>query len=143
MNMEPGDYFRVASRASHIERFSSGSIDFAGFIQSPEKYYPNSSTEVVYWRPDPNEDGVPFGNVKRTTLTTDADGVCNNRALHGTVFCRVSDAPTTRIYKCESLTYSDDGLVEVAASVNPLTDDGKLQVLKWDDKFFYFYDEES
>ena len=143
MNMEPGDYFRVASRASHIERFSSGSIDFAGFIQSPERYYPNSSTEVVYWRPDPNEDGAPFGNVKRTTLTTDADGVCNNRALHGTVFCRVSDAPTTRIYKCESLTYSDDGLVEVAASVNPLTDDGKLQVLKWDDKFFYFYDEES
>ena len=139
MTMEPGDYFRVASQCSHIERFKSGSIDFAGVIQCAFPVYGNTSMNVVYWTPVRDETQVPFENVKYDTLTTDANGLCTNTLLHGSVFCQVSDTATTRIYKCESLSYSDDGLVEVAASVSPTGTYGgveKLKVLQWDDKYF-------
>ena len=60
-------------------------------------------------------------------------------ALHGTVFCRVSDNEYTRIYKCESISYSSEGLVEVAGSVAPLVENSstpKLAVLDWNEADF-------
>jgi len=39
----------------------------------------------------------------------------------------------------ESLTYGEDGLVEVAGSFTPLTSGGALEVLQWDGQFAVTY----
>jgi hypothetical protein len=56
--------------------------------------------------------------------------------LWGTVFTLKNTTTTNRVYKVETLSYSDDGLVDVAASYAPLTDRGSLAVLDWPDAAF-------
>ena len=46
------------------------------------------------------------------------------------------ESQNTRIYKCESLTYSDDGLVQIAGSFTPITSDGRFEILNWDENTF-------
>ena len=53
-----------------------------------------------------------------------------------TLCLRLSGRLANRVYKCESLTYADDGLVEVAGSHMELNNDGQLRYLDWDDSAF-------
>ena len=80
MNLEPGEYFRVASKSTHTDRFNNGSVD-------------------------------------------DKD---------------ISEA---RVYKCESLSYAEDGLVEVSGSASPLNDKGQLMLLDWQENDSDFVEE--
>ena len=41
-----------------------------------------------------------------------------------------------KVYKVESISLTEDGMVEVSATYQPLTSDGKLAVLDWDDSKF-------
>ena len=49
----------------------------------------------------------------------------------GGVFCIRNSTTTKRMYKIESLSYADDGLVEVSGSETPLSNTGKLRILEW------------
>jgi hypothetical protein len=134
MNLEPGEYFRVASKTTHTDRFQSGSIDFEGNITSSQEFGDNVDTTVVYWRP--SEVGV-----SSPTNMSIRNGKVTNSNLFGALFCKTSSIQETRCYKCESLTYSSDGLVEVAGSVAPLTNSGALQILDWTENDSDFVEE--
>jgi hypothetical protein len=69
------------------------------------------------------------------------NGKVTNSNLFGALFCKTSSIQETRCYKCESLTYSSDGLVEVAGSVAPLTNSGALQILDWTENDSDFVEE--
>jgi hypothetical protein len=53
-------------------------------------------------------------------------------ALFGCLFCQKTEKSEARVYKCESLSYADDGLVEVTGSSSPLDEQGQLLLLDWD-----------
>jgi hypothetical protein len=124
MNLEPGEYFRVASKSTHTDRFTSGSVDFEGNVTTSEPLGDGVVIDVVYWKP---------GSTQVSTTTT---AIRNNKVdksqLFGCLFCQKTDKTEARVYKCESLSYADDGLVEVTGSSSPLNDQGQLLLLDWD-----------
>ena len=128
MNMEPGQYFKVASKVTHTDRFQSGSVTDDGTVISTDATRA-SSFRVVYWRP---------GDTATYTATlTFSQGKTNQTALWGTLWAKVVESENTRVYKVETLSYSDDGLVSVSGSHVPLTNAGTLAILDWDpDKAF-------
>jgi len=68
------------------------------------------------------------------------EGRVNNNNVRGAVFALSSHSSSqTRTYKVESLTYGEDGLVEVAGSFTPLTSGGTLEVLQWSGQFAVTY----
>ena len=127
MNMSPGDYFRFASKVTHTEEFGQGFIDDQGVVTMADALE-DGAHSIVYW--EPGTEGL-----KTATLTV-AGGKTKQTGLNGIIFTIESTTSQTRVYKCESLTYAEDGLVEVSGSFVPLTDAGSLQVLNWDEDEF-------
>lgn len=127
MTLEPGDYFKVATKVSHTDRFQSGMVDPAGNVVSSENAA-NSTFKVVYWRPGETQ-------TREATLSY-SDGKTSNAALFGCIWAKVSTRENTRVYKVETLSYSDDGLVSVSGSFTPLTDRGSLAVIDYADSDF-------
>ena len=121
MNLTPGDYFRLVSEVTHTSRFNNGSIGPDGSITSVDVL--NGSYSILYW--EPGTTGVRSGTLNAV------DNVCGDATLYGVVFTLQNSTTVDRVYKAESLTYAEDGLVEVAASYTPLTDSGSLKVLDW------------
>ena len=118
MNLEPGEYFRVATKVTHTERFNSGSVDDRGNITTATPIGNGAVIQVVYWKP---------GETKvLQTSTTVLDNKATNTQLFGCLFCQVTSVAEARVYKCESLSYAENGLVEVTGSVSPLTDKGEF-----------------
>lgn len=126
MNLTPGDYFRLVSSVTHTSRFGNGSIGPDGSITSIDPL--DGSYPILYW--EPGTVGVKHG-----TLIA-SDNRCNDAALYGVVFTLLDRGPVDRVYKCESIGYAEDGLVEIAASHAPLTDSGTLATLDWDETEF-------
>ena len=123
MNLEPGEYFRVATKVTHTERFNSGSIDDKGNITTATTIGNGAVIQVVYWKP---------GETKvLQASTTVLDNKVTNTQLFGCLFCQVTSVAEARVYKCESLSYAENGLVEVSGSVSPLNDKGQLLLLDW------------
>lgn len=121
MNLSPGDYFRLASEVTHTSRFNNGSIGPDGSITSADQL--NGAYPILFW--EPGTVGVQSGELIAANNRTDQS------ALFGTVFTLNNSTTVDRVYKCESLSYAEDGLVEVAASHAPLTETGSLKVLQW------------
>ena len=127
MALEPGEYFRVVSEATHTSRFQTGSIGPTGTIVSKDGLA-DGSYSVYFWKP-----GTTV--VNSTTLTV-SNGQAVGAALRGTVFSIKNSTTEDRVYKVETLQYAEDGLVEISGSFVPLRDDGKFQVLDWDESNF-------
>lgn len=130
MNLTPGEYFRVASEITHTDRFSNGRVSPEGFVQSVDiTPMADGTYDIVYWKP--GTEGV------RSSLMRVIDGKCIDTALCGTVFTLVTSDEQSRVYKLDSLTYSDnDGLVEVSGTHMPLTNIGSLKILDWNPNDF-------
>jgi len=127
MNLAPGEYFRLVSEVTHTSRFNNGSISEDGIIQSQDLL--DGSYSILYWVPGTTE-------VQSGTLTA-TNGRTTQTVLFGTVFALNNTTTVNRLYKVETLSYGEDGLVDVAASYAPLTDRGTLAVLDWgDDEMF-------
>ena len=120
MNLAPGEYFRLNSEATHTNRFSNGSIDDAGNINSTKKL--SNNDEVYYWT-------VGSTSVQQAKIMIDSDGKSTN--VRNCVFSRVVNSTVDRVYKVESLTYAEDGLVEISGSYAPLDENGELETVKW------------
>ena len=126
MTLQPGDYFRFVSHSTHTNRFDNGSIGPDGTIQSSTPVQ-NGAT-IMYWN-------VGSQGVNQTTINV-SDGKTSQQNLWNSVFTQVTAASTNRVYKCESLTYADDGLVEIAGTHMELNSEGQLRYLDWDDSSF-------
>ena len=128
MNLEPGEYFRVASQITHTDRFHSGSVDDKGYVNSSIPFS-EGGFRVVYWRP-----GETTTQMANMVLTN--DGRTTTARLFGTLWAKVVDNDQSRVYKVETLAYSEDGLCTVTGSHVPLTSSGTMATLDWDDTHF-------
>ena len=127
MNLQPGEYFKVASKVTHTDRFQSGSVTPNGDVISSEGRT-NASIRVVYWKPGSQSTDTGTLNISQ--------GKTTQTAFFGTLWAKVVESENTRVYKVETLSYSEEGLVSVSGSFVPLTDDGTLAILDWSEDDF-------
>lgn len=127
MNLAPGEYFKLVSESTHTSRFQNGTIAADGTVQMVDGST-LTDAPILYW--EPGTTGVREGNL------TVRNGRTDQTALYGTVFTLRNSTTTSRVYKVESLTYTEEGLVEVAGSYTPLTGSGSLAVLDWNPSHF-------
>lgn len=121
MNLAPGEYFRLSSRCTHTDRFANGSIDHDGKITSVQLVANN--TRVYFWN-------VGTIAIDEGTIQIDSEGKSTN--IRDCVFTLANDSTTTRTYKVESLSYAEDGLVEVSGSYAPVDPDtDELLTVNW------------
>ena len=125
LGLKPGDYIRFISEATHTSRFENGVISADGVVQSVGN---NSLTNVniYHWKPGTQEVGEAVLNV--------VNGRTTNSNLYGSVFTVKQTTESNRLYKTESITYTDEGLIEVGASHAPLLDDGTLATINYDEE---------
>ncbi len=128
VGMEPGNLFRLQTEASHVTRFSNGSVDPSGNIQSREKI--PADKHIYYWKP--GTEGVKTGRFKyeksggqNTTLAAEF--------LRGCLFATYSTTTSEFIYKCESISHAEDGFIELTGVYQPIHSDGTSKLLDWDD----------
>ena len=105
--LSPGEYFRLVSEVSHTSRFRNGAKLEDGTIVSKDDVA--GSENVLYWEPG-------TVGVKSSTLS---------QAPNGVLFTVKNTTTENKVYKCESISYGEDGLIEVAGSYAP-TEPSKL-----------------
>ena len=115
-----GDYIRVLTEATHTSRFNNGSIDANGVVISRSTI--SGSINAYVWSPG------SLGGVEEKTFSVGSDGK-NSLGLTNKLFAQVDTTEEDRIYKVESITYGEEGFIEIAGSHVPLTSDDKLAVL--------------
>ena len=141
--LSPGDYIRVGVSVMHAEldrgyktRLRTGSVSPDGTLQiNKDRTVDPGGFPVYYWKPG-------FDGIRQTTLK-EKDGVVTNTNLHGSLFTRIDDKIETRIYKIESITYTEESFVEITASYVPTTPEGKMALLDWRDKDFVIEDQQG
>ena len=133
MSLQPGDHIRFFSEITHNDRFENGYISADGFIQSQGNSNPVGQN-IFYWRAF-HDDGADFGEPKRALLTLDDSGKVEGK-FRNSVFTIEKTDTADRIYKIESITYTDEGFVQLTATHQPLNENGKLSVLDYDDVIF-------
>ena len=120
VGLQPGDYFRLISEATHVDRYDNGVITADGKVISKDTI--TGSQPIYYWKPGTTQ-------VIDTTIDFDAP-----IGLRGVLFTLKNATTSNRVYKLETISYSEDGLVEVSGSHAPLTSTGSLAILEgWND----------
>ena len=114
--LAPGDFFRLVSEVSHTSRFRNGAKLDDGTIVSKDDVA--GSESVYYW--EPGTEGVNFSTL--------------SQAPNGVLFTVKNTTTENKVYKCESISYGEDGLLEVAGSYVPIETDtatkGQLKVMQ-------------
>ena len=82
----------------------------------------SGSINAYVWSPG------SLGGIEEKSFSVDSNGA-NSAGLKNKLFAQVDTTSEDRVYKVESITYGEDGLIQVAASHVPLTSDDKLAVL--------------
>jgi predicted phage tail protein len=135
-NLYPGAYIRVASEVTHYEpdgsndwgkRFSVGCITPNGKVITGQEDIDGKN--VYYWNSSMSE-------VRTATINVTNDYTVSDTALHGTLFSVIPDVQEPRVYRVEALTINEDSMVEIAATVVPLTADGRMKVTQWSGQNF-------
>ena len=140
--LSPGDYIRVGVSVMHAEldrgytvRLRTGSVAPNGALQiNKDANVGPNAMDVYYWKP--GFDGVRQGKLKAE------NGVVTDTALHGSLFTRKETEMEVRIYKIESITYTEESFVEITASYIPTTPEGKMALLDWKEKDFVIEDQQ-
>ena len=83
---------------------------------------------MIYWKPGET-------TTRQATLTF-SNGKTTQTALFGTLWAKVQESENSRVYKVETLSYADDGLISVSGSYTPLTPSGTMAILDWDEDDF-------
>ena len=116
-NLAPGDYFKLVSEVTHTSRFRNGAITPTGDIVSKDDL--SGSLDIYYWKPGTTE--VKEGTLNTTNVSA---------ALFGTLFTVKNTTTENKIYKCETISYGEDGLLEVSGSYAPVESNGQLSVMQ-------------
>ena len=132
-NLAPGDYVRYISTVTHFDRFSTGSIAASGAVQCHRDPRHLNNKRIMFWN-------VGSGSgIREGTLKVDENGLCTDTQMQSSVFVVKDRETNNRIYKIESIQYTDEGLVELAATEAPVDDTLRLLVLDWRDDDFIEY----
>ena len=115
-----GNYIRVLTEMTHTSRFNNGSIDDNGIVTSRSSI--SGSINAYVWSPG------TLGGITTAQFTVNSAGT-NSAGLKNKLFAQVDTTEEDRIYKVESITYGEEGFIQIAASHVPLTPDNKLAVL--------------
>ena len=115
-----GDYIRVITESTHTSRFNNGSIDSDGRVISRSDI--SGSIKTYCWTPG------TLGGIEEKEFSVGSDGK-NSLGLTNKLFAQVDSTTENRIYKVESITYGEEGFIQITASHVPLTSDNKLAVL--------------
>ena len=91
-------------------------------------YFQWNNVNVYHWRPGTEE-------VLEAVLNV-INGKATDANLYGSVFTVKQTGVSNRLYKTESITYTDEGLIEVSASHAPLLSDGTLATINYIDTDF-------
>ena len=126
VGLKPGSFIKFVSTATHLSRFNNGSIGPDGAIRSTNDV--SDGDLIYYWKP-----GDP--DVTAGTLDIDASGKAKVKALRGSVFTTRKDNTESRVYKVESISFADEGFIEITASYCPVSDSGGLKILEWNNQF--------
>jgi len=115
--LKPGNYIRVYSTIQHTDRFKNGAILDGGKVVSKDTI--TGSNDIYYW--DSSKTEVAFAsNVNFNSPSALA-------AFAGSLFTIRTTNKTNQCYKVESITFGDDGLIELAGTHVPLIDIGNGQ----------------
>ena len=133
-NLAPGDYVRYISTVTHMDRFATGTISNMGTVQCHLTPGQIKGKRIMYWRVGSDE------GIRETTLDIGENGLCNNDNHKNSVFVLLDRETKSRVYKVESLQYSDEGLVDLTLTEAPVDTENRLLTLDWRDKDFYEYD---
>ena len=125
--LKPGDYIRFISEITHTRRFENGTISLDGQVQSVGRSS-LADVNIYYWKPGTQE-------VKEARLRV-VNGKTNSRNLYGSVFTVKDTTESNRLYKVESITYNDEGLIDLSASHAPLLSDGTLATINYEETDF-------
>ena len=112
--LAPGEYFRLVSEVTHTSRFRNGAVTPTGEIVSKDDL--SGSINVYYWKPGSTE-------IKEGSLNTQAVA----STFFGTLFTVKNSTTENKVYKCETISYDEEGLLEVSGSYAPT--DGTTKVL--------------
>ena len=132
MSLEPGQYIRFFSEITHNDRFENGYISGDGVIQSQGNSNPVGQN-IWYWKAF-DENGDDFGEPKVATLTA-KNGLASSK-FRNSVFTTLLIGTLDRIYKIESITYTEEGFVQLTGTHQPLDADGRFKVLKYNENIF-------
>ena len=83
-----------------------------------------TNVNIYHWKPGTQE-------VKESNLNV-VDGYATDANLYGSVFTVKQTSESNRLYKVESITYTDEGLIELSGSHAPLLSDGTLATINYD-----------
>ena len=123
--VRPGDYIRVFSTTQHVQRFNNGAILEDGTVVSKDTI--SGSKTFYYWNPST----IVAGEIMPVTeATVDFSNTNAVKAFAGSLFTIKESEASDQCYKVESITFGDDGLVELTGSYAELTSDGKLAMLQ-------------
>ena len=122
MGLLPGEHFRLVSEATHTSRFNNGAILADGTIVSTTTFV-DGTYPILYWEPGTT-------SVQSAEMQV-IDGACSTTAVRGTVFTLADNTTTSRVYKVETLTLTEDGFVEVTASYEPVFAGMQMATLDW------------
>tara|TARA_B100000287_G_C20674270_1_gene794641 strand:- start:1524 stop:3167 length:1644 start_codon:yes stop_codon:yes gene_type:complete len=125
INLAPGDYFKLVSQASHTNKYQNGVITKDGDVISKDTL--TGSQDIYWW--ETGTEGVREATVnfdeKPTLPTKDPN--------NGVLFTIKNTVTSSRVYKVETISYTEEGLVEISGSHAPLTSTGSLAILSgWD-----------
>nr|BAR36024.1 phage-related protein tail component [uncultured Mediterranean phage uvMED] len=131
--LEPGDYIRVSTTVTHVRRSAAGSIDHEGFIQTATNLRAGNK-QIFYWNSTNDEVRVATMEVIEGDV---AGGYRTKQSkLFSSVWCEEVNEDKVQAYKVESISFSDDGLISVAGSHVPLTEQGTLAQIDWENRDF-------
>ena len=122
MHLAPGDYIRLHSEAIHTNRFANGVITQDGEIQSQVNV--TNGTQIMFWKPGDT-------SVSDVVAIEISNGKAASR-FRGSVFTVPDTSVSDRVYKIESISYGEDGLINISGSFSPLNADGTLAVINYD-----------
>ena len=108
--LQPGDYIRVYSTTQHTDRFENGAILEGGKVVSKDAI--TGLNDIYYWNSSKTEVDFAAG-VNFNTSSALA-------SFAGSLFTIRKTNKTNQCYKVESITFGDDGLIELAETHTPL-----------------------
>ena len=114
-----GDYIRVLTEATHTSRFNNGSINEDGKVITRSTI--SGQINAYVWSPG------SLGGIESKSFSVNSDGT-NSAGLKNKLFAQVDTTEEDRVYKVESITYGEEGFIQIAASHAPLINN-KLAVL--------------
>ena len=131
VGIEPGDYIKVTSACTHKARWNNGSIGPDGQITATETLGINP--RILYWKGGDTD----VAEIDLIYASDSGRQRTSQTALWGSVFTLLRDVEADiRTYRVTSISYADDGMIDVSAAHSVATAAGGLVLADWNEDDF-------